>query len=181
MWGGVWMHIICSFHRHHFLQNSSCFCIVPFVFEGCFCHSIPARVQHLRMQSYRRAASTSWLHGCGSACVVQWCIQCFPILKQHQLQHVLLMFHVASCHNLLCARCRRLIGPWTFKTCTSADFDCQIAQTCVASCQLCPGVMSTIHGWYPLSRKPCKDIWMSSACRRTAWLVCWLLYMLGKI
>ena len=36
---------ICSFYRHHFLQNSSCFCIVPFDFQGCFCYSIPARVR----------------------------------------------------------------------------------------------------------------------------------------
>ena len=68
---------ICSFHRHQFLQNSSCFCIVLFDFQGCWDVSVTAflpefelvsKSQHLRMQSYRRAASTSWLHGCGSAC-----------------------------------------------------------------------------------------------------------------
>ena len=162
----------------YFLFTGTISCRIPHVsamscsiFRGCFHHSA-------FLQGCRASDELHQLPGC-MAVVQLECIHCVFPSCFHQLQHVfnvLPMFCPCFAHVLLC---EGSVLDWPLDIqdlCLSWYWDCQIAQHCVASCELCicPGVMSTIHGWCPLSRKPCKDIWKSSACRQTSWLVCFL-------
>ena len=167
---------IFSFNRHHFLQDSSFFCIVH-----C---SVRFSVLFLSFCMDTSCQNSSCNKGCGATDELHQLPGCMAVVQlfssASSVLPILIQFFSMFCHDFLpqlSARCRCWIGPWTFKTCTSADFeDSQNAQpSCVASCsscQLCSGVMLTIRGWCPLSRKLCKDIWMSSACRQTVCKKC---------
>lgn len=161
MWGGVWMHMF--FSQAPFLAEFIMFLHCSLRFSGMFLslHSCQSR----NIEGCRATDELHQLPGCmASACGAVVYPVSFPILKQHQLQHVSPMFHLGgSCHNLL-----RGIGSWL------ALGHSRLAPQLISTVRLhlqsrilsCPGVMSTIHGWSPWSRKPCKDIWMSLACRR---------------